>query len=181
MVNLRGMRMGRSAHPIPPAAVADEVELYAREWGRHGKLEWNPHARCWLVRFSLMPNDPRNLLMQTQQVEQTEDVWLMEPHPERGKRLANGQRIGPYRSLDIEQLGPSGVRAFLERTNTWSGRGEFGSLGEAVKKNADDVRDHKRKVREDAREGARDLARDVRRQVNKIPLITTGIDLKESS
>lgn len=175
-------RYRRQEVPVAPDDVIAEVRKYAAEHGRTGHIQYVPMARCWVVRLSLKPNDPALAAVQGQVTdEKYEDVWLMEPNPKRGQRLPNGRIEGPYVSLNLEQLGPSGVRAFLDKGNRWSGRGEVSSIAEAARKTHESHEQGKQKARRDAREWVKELAHDVRRQVNKIPLLRTGIDLKERS
>lgn len=166
--------MGRSAAPSAPPEVADEVELYARENGRHATLQWVPFVNAWEVRFTLRDNDPiKGLVRAGAREEQYESVLLQERNP---KYPAPGET--PYTSLDIWQMGPSGVRAFLEKGNTWSGRGEFSSHAEAATFAAESNRAKKERTRRDARNNAVDRAKDARRQVHKIPFHRVGVDLK---
>lgn len=120
--------------PRPPVEYADEVELWARLSGRHATLEFRPtlikegrvEAGCWVVCISLKSDDRRLDLYRRGLVATppTEDVWLHVPD--------NTSATG-YRAYDLGQLGTSGLRAFLERGDTWSGRGEFRSLDEQAR------------------------------------------------
>jgi hypothetical protein len=173
----RILTLGRQCElPTPPAEIADEVELYARESGRTGRLEFVPIAfrngriadGIWRARFSLRPSDKRLSLYQEGRTGEvpTEDVWF------RVKGM-NGE----MHALDITQLGASGVRNFLEKGNAWSGRGEFSSLEDQLRR----VRAHNEatqdKVRTDARTEAQYEARDTRRSRLKIPVVPVGIDV----
>jgi hypothetical protein len=162
----RSVLLGRGAHPTPPPDVREEVIKYGREHGRDASLHWVPVVNAFEVRFTLRTNDPVQQIMQAGGEEQYEKVLLVEPNPNFG---TPGET--PYKSLNLWQLGPSGIRQFLERGNTWSGRGEFRSHGEAVQKAKANNQAAKEKQ-------AIDRASEVRRQVHKIPFHRVGIDLK---
>jgi hypothetical protein len=172
------LQVRRNGLPVPPVEIADEVEAWARLSGRHATLHFIPTAflrgrvasGTWVVRLTLKPGDKRLLLYREGKVAEppTEDVWLHEP---------DASHHTGYRPFDILQLGASGVRTFLEKGDTWSGRGEFRSLEEQLKKVNEDNAQAREKNRTDAREGARDEARDKRRQVLGIPLVGVLADL----
>lgn len=178
-----------SGRPVPPAAIADEVELYARQSGRTATMDFVPlriirgrvAEGVWRVRFSLRPNDPRMKLFQEGKAEKppTEDVWLHTPNPRRGQKIegAFGQRELDYLPLDIEKLGPSGVREFLERGNTWSERGEYASIEEQAKA----VQEHNDSIpaknKAEQKEINRYQRREERRHRLKIPFLPIEIDL----
>lgn len=170
--------------PSPPVEIADEAELYAREWGRHGSLEFRPtmfyngriFRGTWVVKLTLRPNDKRLKLWQEQKTgdEPTEEVWLHEYNPDKGKPIpaTYGKLKEPeYRALPLEQLGAGGVRAFLERGNMWSGRGTITSPVEALKKGREDHATHLAKVKSSAKEEAGKMAVDQRRSRLKIPFL----------
>jgi hypothetical protein len=167
------LRVGRNGLPQAPWEIQDEVELYAREGGRTAKLHFVPGGG-WMARFSLRSNDKRMQLWQQGMAAEppTEDVWFHVPNPR-----ADQPGQPPYTPLDILQMGPSGVREFLERGNTWSGRGVHSSLMDAVKASADQEADRKQRLYEKNRQQARDMARDTRRSRLQIPFLRVGIDL----
>lgn len=166
-------RMGRNGLPKCPPDIQEVVELHARKSGRTGKMHFAPGAG-WFARFSLRPNDPRLRAYQEGSAPEppTEDVFFRVPDP-------NGTRPGDSIPLDIMQLGPSGVKEFLERGDTWSGRGEHESIEAAARK----AREHNKtvgpKAKEQAREETRDMVNDRRRSILKIPYHRVGIDLSE--
>jgi len=180
--------VGRNDLPTPPVEIADEVEMYAREHGRHATLHFVPtlgmanraFRGVWVVRMSLRPNDPRLGLVQTgRTAAMTEDIWLQEPNPRYGKEVpgTGGMREPEFVGLDIEQMGASGVRTFLERGNMWSGRGQYTSLEEQARKARADNDAMKEKFRADQKEASRHEQRDKRRWRFKIPFLGVGIDL----
>lgn len=166
--------------PVAPVEIADEVELYAREGGRHATLHFIPTlirygrvvAGTWLVKFTLRPDDKRMLLYREGKVADppTEDVWLHVADPE----APNG-----YRPLDLAALGASGVRTFLEKGNTWSGRGAFKSLEEVAQEAMRQNEAMKAKHRADMKEANRYEQRDLRRSRLKIPYLRVGVDLSK--
>jgi hypothetical protein len=114
-----GLRFGL---PTPPTEIADEVELYAREWGRHATLHFVPTLfqgdrivrGSWIVRFTLRSNDPRMRAYQEGRAPEpaTEDVWLQEPNPRAGQPIpgTGGLKEQPYLPLNLTELGAGGVR-----------------------------------------------------------------------
>lgn len=168
--------------PTPPVEIADEVELYARQSGRHARLHFFPtqfkHRRMvrgtWVVRMTLKSDDKRLSLYREGRVneEPTEDVWLHVPDPE--------YPMG-YKPLDLMQLGASGVRAFLEKGNLWSGRGEFTSLDEQVHKVREENARSRERIRQEHKEANRFEQREKRRWRFKIPFLPVGIALKPES
>lgn len=180
--------------PSAPPEVAEAVELYAREGGRTGSVRYVPYpVNAWEARFSLKPNDPAMRAWQEGRAAEPpmETVLFVEPNPDNGKRksfVSNGRRIayvdGPFRAIDIRQLGPSGVRNFLQKGNTWSGRGEFASQEAAVDaaKASNDAMLEKNYAT--GLDGARYRAHHNRIQYarkphEKSPMTVVGIDLKE--
>jgi hypothetical protein len=155
--------------------------MYARDHGRHAKLHFVPtefrNGRVvngtWVARFSLMSNDKRLLLYQQGRAEEppTEDVWFHRP--------VRGAREGEMdcEPLDICQMGASGVRQFLERGNTWSGRGEFSSLEEQARKAIEANAEMRQKFKEEKKEESRRRMVDERRSRLKIPFVQAGKDL----
>jgi hypothetical protein len=162
------LRVLNSGLPRAPWDIAEEVELFARESGRTATLHYIPGSG-WFARFSLRTNDPRMRLYQEGHAEAppTEDVWFHRPKP--------GGRPGDFIMLDIEQMGRSGVRTFLERGNTWSGRGEFDSVEDAARKAMEANRREREKLRADARENNRYAQREKRRWRFKIPFLRGGL------
>lgn len=175
----------RSALPEAPFEIADAVELYAREFGRHGRIRFVPHVNCWLVELSPIAGAPLMKAVQEGRLpepEAWEAVWLQEANPNAGKVTGRGPngfpiREGPYRSLDIEQLGAAGVRAFLDRTNMFSGRGEAKSLEDAMRQTADAEAARVAKLRADAKDDAIHEARDRRSLYEHVPREVVGVDL----
>jgi len=180
--------VGRNELPTPPVEIADEVELYARESGRHATMHFVPtfavkgqavHG-AWVIRFTLRENDPRLGLVQGGQVKElTEDVWLHEPNPKYGREIpgSGGAQEPEFRGVDIYQLGASGVRTFLEKGNTWSGRGEHRSIEDQAQKAMEANRKMREKHRADQKEENRHEQRETRRSRFNIPFLNVGIDI----
>ena len=172
-MRLRGM-------PVAPVEIADEVELYARESGRHATLHFIPTLfsgdqvlrGTWMVKFTLRSDDKRMQLYQQGKVADppTEDVWLHEADPS----YPNG-----YRSFDLMAMGATGVRTFLEKGNTWSGRGAFRSIEEVAREAMAQNAKMREKNRADNKEANRYEQRDLRRSRLKIPFLPVGVDLSK--
>ena len=165
----------------PPVEFADAVETYARKYGKHGTMRFvPPPVNVWIVEFELRANDPRRSLWQSQRAkeEPKEVVYLWRDATPQEIARARGQwhRVG----YKLDELGVSGLVQFLDRTNLFSGRGEYGSLTEAVKDQANKQEQGEAKELEDARQGAVEIGMDKRRQLFKIPYLNVGIDLKKT-
>ena len=168
----RPLYVNRSGLPIPPVEIADEVEKYAREHGRHGSLRFvptvlkgrRPVKGTWRVELSLRMNDQRRELYQTGAVpeEPAEIIWLHEPDP----KSPTG-----YRPYDIMQMGAGGVRQFLEKGNMWSGRGQYTSLEQQITEIDEHNETVRRKNYEAAKLANRQMQEDRRRARWKIPFI----------
>ena len=157
--------------------------MYARESGRHATLHYVPTmirkgqmTGCWIVRFTLKSDDPRMRLYQKGEMAEppTEDVWLH-------KRVGGAEKWGEeYEPLNIVELGPSGVRTFLEKGNLWSGRGDYDGLVDQLAKVNEMNETARQKNYDDARFNAKKRAMDKRRSRLKIPFLGVGTDLKGS-
>lgn len=187
----------RGGLPKAPHELQDEVELYARESGRTATLHF--FMGCgWFVRFSLRCNDKRMLAFQQGMAAEppTEDVFFHVPNPKEHDGLSLSELkamdipvlwsvVGfdkhkrcrmPFIPLDIQQMGPSGIRQFLEKGNMWSGRGEFDSLTEQLRKAREKNKAVREKRKEDARQEARKFARDQRGRRFKVPTVPVLMD-----
>lgn len=168
-----------SSGPRPPPEIDEEVKLWARKSGRDATMHFVPGYGCWFARLSLRCNDKRLLAYQRGEAPEppTEDIWFHRPvTPEEVKKGAHPVSFVP---LDIHQMGVSGVREFLERGDTWSGRGEHRSLEDLRDKTSKHNEVVKEKNRADAREEVVKMAMDTRRTRLKIPFHRVGIDLRE--
>lgn len=169
----------RHEHPTVPVEIADTVEMFARESGRHATLHFIPTfsqngeviTGTWMVRFTLKVDDPRLQLYRDGKVGEppTEDVWLHVP---------DDTRRSGYRPLSLEDLGAGGVRTFLDKGNTWSGRGEYTSIEEHVRKAMAANEMMRQKNRAFQKEESRHEQKDKRRWRFKIPFLPVGIALK---
>lgn len=167
--------------PRPPLEVAEAVEMWARSHGRHATMEYVPPLRCWSVNLTLKPGDPALRRYQEGKAEEEpkEGVLLIEWDAASGApNPVTGAPAGAYRAVDLEEYGASGVVELLEKGNTWSGRGEFESLQEAVTAAASRNREQREKIKARQKEWARQFAGDVRRQYQGIPFLRVGIDLR---
>ncbi len=167
-----------SRYPTAPHELQEAVELWARESGRHAKLHWSPGG-TWFVRLTLRADDKRMLLYRQgfSEAPPGEDVWFHIPNPREGQRIG-GVLQGPYIPLDIHHLGVSGVREFLEKGNTWSGRGEYLSLVDQLHQVRETNETKRRSFREFQKEENRYEQRQQRRFRLKIPFLPVGINLR---
>lgn len=184
MLIVPGARQGA---PTAPWEIREAVELYARQHGRTGSIEFAVGPNVWVVKLSLRSNDKRMQLWQQGLAPEppVETIWLQEANPNEGRVIPgryhpNGQpmREGGYRALDIYQMGAAGVREFLERGNTWSGRGEFSSVEDALRRTHAKEEELRERFRERMREENRYERREDRRRYLEIPAVSVGIDLK---
>lgn len=153
-----------------PVEIQEEVELWAREQGRHAKIVWNPLLRCPEVQIDLKAEDPRlkKWQAQTQKVpnKPVESVFL---HRHDGHH---------YVALNLGELGASGVRALLEEGNMWAGRGQAPNLLAAVRMVDEKNERVKEAMRKEARDNSRDRAREHRREILDLPLVSVPADLE---
>ena len=191
-MGLIATRGGRSELPIASAEISDEVELYARESGRHAKIHYVPtdvdfktkevRAGTWRVDISLHPDDPRMRTFQEGRMAEkpVEEIWIhdLNPNPTSFR--------DKYIPRNIQQMGPSGVRQFLAQGNIHSGRGEFDSMMDVVDKTAELNAERQQKKFSDAEDRVRINARDKRRSRLKkvhgkshLPFLAVDIDLKK--
>ncbi len=139
-----------------PVEIADAVENWARKWGRHATIGWLPTTPpIPQVRLTLKPDDGRLSLYREGRIaeEPVETVELVEWD----------EAQGCYVGLNLMELGAGGVVEILDRGNSWSGRGEYGSLQEAVTAAAERQRQTLERTREYLRGEARALADDMER------------------
>lgn len=185
----------RPQTPRPPPEIATEVELWARQRGRSARMQWVPTLlfgttavrHVWVIHLELRPNDPKMLAFKEGRAEKppTEQVWLHVPNLDKDGRSLEGKEIPNTMGLrepkmigvDINALGAAGVREFLERDDTWSGRGEHGSLMESLQATREHNADVRRKVKAEAREENRQALKEERRRWLGIPQIVAGISL----
>ncbi len=166
-----------SDYPRAPGAFQDVVELWARESGRHARMHFAPSG-TWFVRISLKTDDPRLRLYQMGLADEPmgEDVWLHLPNPREGKVIGN-VRQGPFIPIDLEQLGVTGLREFLDKGNTWSGRGEYLSLVDQRLRVNETNEEARLKNRAFQKEESRNEMRQSRRFRLGIPTVAVAIDL----
>lgn len=177
----------RSDVPVCPPEIADEVELYARESGRTASPRFVPTLfignrimrGTWVIDFSLRVNDPAMQLWRDGKAEQppVESIWLHEKNPVAGQLIpgTGGLREPPFDALDIHQLGAAGVRQFLEKGNTWSGRGIFHDLLDAFRKTREHNATVAPKNKADAQEENRHRIKEDIRKYTGAPLIQGGL------
>lgn len=186
-LSLVGKRRDVAAIPVE---IADAVELWAREQGRHGTVAWvriPGQAPVPQVRLTLKPDDPRLKAWQTGATTLNgagERVPLYDEEPVETIELVEwDEEQRTYVPMDLMTLGAGGVRTLLERGNMWSGCGEFDSLQEAIVEARRRQKAETERVRQAARKEAQARAsEDSRRYLgrgrtrnDRVPLIA-GID-----
>ena len=128
----------------------------------------------WRVDLDLHPDDSRLKLWQEGRAEKkpVEEIWLHKENPDPERPWQD-----KYIAFDIQEMGPSGVRQFLEQGNIHSGRGEFSSMDDVLRKTAELNDKNKVKRKDDTEDRVRVNARDKRRSRQKIPYLTVEADL----
>lgn len=164
-----------------PAEFADAVELYARKSGRSGKLKFvPPPVNCWVVELSLKANDKALAGFQAGKLEDepTEIVYLWRPStPTESAKRGSAHLVG----YKLDELGVTAMIELLERTDTFSGRGQYASHTEAARDQFDKGEAARAKIVAERRENTRDMAEEYRRSINKIPLLGVGIELPKTA
>jgi len=186
----------RHQMPKVPWELQDTVELYARESGRHAKLHLIPGGG-YFARLTLRDSDKRLSLVQSGKTEELhEDVWFNVPNPNQvdGVSLAqlksmglpflwpmismvNGRCRQNYLPLDVRAMGVEGIKEFLERGNMWSGRGEFNSPEEQLRKAREWKKDEQAKFKAFHNDENRMEQRSKRRWRFKIPFVPVLKDI----
>ena len=173
-------------HELPkaPPEISTAVELFARRSGRTAKLHFVPFGG-WFVDLSLRSNDTRMTLWRDGKADKppTERVWLHLPNPRRGMIVpgTHGEKEPRFRPLDIRRLGAAGVTEFLEKGNTFSGRGEYSSVEDAVLKVRDNNERERIAFREKQKIANRLEQREKRRFRWGIPFLPVGKDLEKKA
>lgn len=179
--------------PHAPPEIRDAAELWARKAGRSATVHFAPLAG-WFARLSLKANDPAMRAWHEGRAPEpaTEDVYFHVKNPFEGRHMSLadvkadarfknmplidwwGEKramLPTYLQLDILQMGASGVTAYLEREDTWSGRGQYASLDAEVKARQESDRIGKESLRQQMEDQAGERAKDRRRQIAKIPFL----------
>lgn len=191
----------RGGVPQAPPEIREAVELYARKGGRHATVHFAPLVG-WFVRFTLRANDPRLRAYREGRSAEPgyEEAYFHVKNPFEGRVMSIREvkadrrfrsaplidwhagrryRQAPYLQLDILQLGVTGVLRFLEREDTWSGRGEFSSLTEATEWALERNREGSEALRRHSEQRAADRALEERRRLLGTPFVSVGTDLRE--
>ncbi len=101
-----------------PQDFADAVELYARRFGRHGRMYFVEILNVWVVELKQDEFWADGHIAE----EPTEIFYLYRP-PTPAEKSLGAPNIG----YTLEELGVNGMINYLEQTNTLTGRGEHGS------------------------------------------------------
>ena len=150
----------------------EAVELWARQWGRHGRIEWNGFTNGWVIHLTRKADDP---LMKAYRDgvldhEPTESIPLTMFDPKKG-----------YVSVGLDEIGVGGILDLLDEGNIWSGRGAYESHEDSM--NAKRARnDEKRRLdREAQKERGQEMAAQSRRKVFDLPLVPVSQSLSTST
>lgn len=123
----------RTGPPMTPVWFADTIEMWARAHGRHAKTTWDPPVGCFVTRLSRMSHDPVLALVKSGKKEDVGvPIYWHEWKEGVRRHPVTGQVVGGFVPMDIEQMGESGVRTYLDKVATWTGRAEFKSVDDAV-------------------------------------------------
>jgi hypothetical protein len=161
--------MSKGDRQAIPYEIRDAVELWAREWGRHGNIEWKPQMNCAVIEFTLRGDDPRLRAYQEGQLKhEPKECVFLHYQP----TLDDGSKSVHYMPLNLEDLGVSGVIEMLNRGNTWSGCGEYKSFKDAAQKMGEYNDKLKNQIKSAAIADARLRARDDRRHVLGVPFVS---------
>lgn len=157
---------------IPPVEIADGVELWARQQGRHARLFWHPIMSCWCIEFELRDDDPRLRKWQDQTIKldskPTESVPLHSWNPKTNR----------YEAWDLEQRGVTGIIEHLDKANLLSGRGEHNTLWEALTAVEAKNEANRQKWKKYAGEGGREHASYIRRRLlGNMPLVSVPANI----
>lgn len=152
-----------------PYEISDAVELWARQWGRHGTITFNHALRCPVIEFTLRPDDPRMKAFQEGRLKH-EPKECIPLHYQRTE--PDGTKSVHYFALNLEDLGVSGVLELLNRGNCWSGTGEYKSFKEAAQVMGEHNDRLKKQIKDALVVEGRMRARDMRRQVLDLPLVS---------
>ena len=155
----------RAAEPTVPVEIADAVERWAREWGRHARITHLMHTDPPTPQVRLSPRygDPDLKLVSEGKMpaeEAEEVVHLWEYDPEKG-----------YVGVPLAELGVRGVVEWLQRGNTESGSGEFDSLQDALDHVREQQKRETRKLKQELRDDVRRLAGEVGPHMRGVPQI----------
>lgn len=157
-----------------PVAMRDAVEMWARQnRGTHGYVAWNPVLKCAVIDLELRADDPRMKAWQEGRLKHKP----MESIPLHYQAFGGG----PFIAIDIEQLGVSGLLDMLDKANTWSGRGQYNNMIEAVQAAERQNENLRESVRKAALDNTRDRTRDMRRQILDLPLVSVPANIGAST
>ena len=182
--------LGRHSERIAPVEFRDVAAMHARENGcPSGDVVWRAWPyNCWQVRLELPGDDPRR---RTRSIEY-ETVELQEwvhpdpdnaGYPDNPRQLDKlprdrlGRKKPAYVSMELEDLGIEGLKFILQK-GSLGGRGEFKSMGDAMKARNDAHQRIRAKNRAAQKQLAVDYAKAARRQICEIPYLGVLEDVK---
>lgn len=164
----------------PPVEFADAVEKYARRTNRHGTLRFAPPpVNCWVIELTLMQNDPARAAWQGQIVEEepAEIVYLWRASTPAESSKHGREHLVGYK---LDELGVTGMIELLERTDTFSGRGQYRSHKDAIRDQAYKAEKGVEKLVDEARADSVRIGLDMKGSCEGRPYLTVDVDFTKA-
>ncbi|GEM_PF-2729007 len=166
--------MGGARRRRAPLEFQDAVELHFRKSGRHANIVWIPEPVCqWQIRITLRSDDPVLAAWKSGELDEEPVETVEVTYYDDG--------LGLYVGYELDELGVSGLTEMLEKGDTWSGQGRFGSIQDALTWQVRNQRDTQERLRNAMRDEAMAVGRAVRKRVTGEPVLPVGIDLSSTS
>lgn len=156
-----------------PWEIRDAVELWARQQGRHARVEWHRGLGCAVIHFSRKSDDPMMREWQEGRLseEPTESVMLHHWDPAKKRHVP----------LDLGEYGASGIVNMLDESNVWSGRGRYASLQAAIEATITGHNQHRERLRQAAEDAGRESAWLHQRGVLGLPQVPVVADVQSTT
>ena len=153
-----------------PIEFSDAVELHYRKSGRHAHIVWIPEPVCqWQLKITMRPNDPALRKWQAGEMEKEPfEIFEITYYDE---------EAGLYKGYELEDLGVAGLIKMLEKSDSWSGTGQFNSIEEAMAYQVQCQRDEKKRLEDYIRGEVEAAGRSISKIIRNEPYLPVGIDL----
>lgn len=165
----RHLRERAEAFPAPQD-FADAVELYARQFGRHGRMYFVEVLNVWVVELKIGEFWSSGTVAE----EPSEIIYLYRP-PTREEQYLGVPNIG----YTLDELTVQGMLDYLAQTNTLTGRGEYASQYDAAMAQMEKQRVGVEKLVSDAKSEAIYKQMHDRKQKLGVQSEPVGIDFTE--